>query len=61
METARQRVLKTIGHVEPETTPVNLSNIYGLDRWLAHFGAKDGLDLRYEHDPDHDPTEINDV
>lgn len=47
METARERVLKAINHVEPETTPVNLSNIYGLDRWLTHFGAKDGLDLRY--------------
>jgi len=52
METARDRVLKTISHIQPEITPVNLSNIYGLDRWLAHFGAKDGLDLRYRLDLD---------
>jgi len=52
METARDRVLKAIGHVQPEITPVNLSNIYGVERWLTHFGAKDGLDLRYKLDLD---------
>lgn len=52
METARARILKAIDHVQPDSTPVNLSNIYGLDRWLAHFGARDGLDLRLRLDLD---------
>ena len=46
LETGRDRVLQAIDHIQPAITPVNLSNIYGLDRWLARFGAKDGLDLR---------------
>jgi uroporphyrinogen decarboxylase len=52
METGRERVLKAISHIEPGTTPVNISNIYGLDRWLKHFGARDGLDLRDRLDLD---------
>jgi len=48
MESAKERVLKAINHIEPETVPVNLSNIYGGQEWLDYFGVKDGLDLRYK-------------
>jgi len=48
METAKDRVLKAINHIQPEVTPVNLSNIYGAERWLEYFGARDSLDLRYK-------------
>jgi len=52
METARDHVLKAINHVQPDVTPVNLSNIYSTDRWLEYFGASDSLDLRYKLDLD---------
>ena len=45
-ESPRERVLKAIRHVEPEITPVNLGGIYGLDRWLTRFGARDEAELR---------------
>ncbi len=48
MESARERVLKAVNHKEPKTTPVNISNLYGQDRWLEHYGASDSLDLRYK-------------
>ena len=40
METARDRVLKAINHIQPDVTPVNLSNIYGGQKWFDHFGVK---------------------
>ena len=52
METARQRILKAINHIQPEITPVNLSNIYGGKEWLEHFGVADSLELRYKLDLD---------
>jgi len=52
METAKDRVFKAINHIQPQITPVNLSNIYGGQEWLEHFGAKGGLDLRYKLDLD---------
>jgi uroporphyrinogen decarboxylase len=52
METARDRVLKAINHIQPETTPVNLSNIYGGQKWFDHFGVKNGQELRYKLDLD---------
>jgi uroporphyrinogen decarboxylase len=45
-ETPRERVLKAIRHEMPEVTPVNLGGIYGLDRWLTRFGARDEAGLR---------------
>lgn len=52
METGRDRVLKAINHVQPESTPVNISNVYGTQRWLDHFGARDSQNLRYKLDLD---------
>jgi uroporphyrinogen decarboxylase len=46
METSRDRILKAVDHVQPETTPVNISNLYGVERWYAHFGVSDGPALR---------------
>lgn len=46
METGRDRVLKAIGHVQPDVTPVNLGGIYGIERWLKRFGVRDELELR---------------
>jgi uroporphyrinogen decarboxylase len=45
-ETPRERVLRAIGHETPDVTPVNLGGIYGIDRWLARFGARDEVGLR---------------
>jgi uroporphyrinogen decarboxylase len=45
-ETPRGRVLKAIRHEHPDVTPVNLGGIYGLDRWLTRFGARDEAELR---------------
>jgi uroporphyrinogen decarboxylase len=46
METARDRILKAINHVQPHQTPVNLGGIYGIDRWLNHFGVRTERELR---------------
>ena len=46
METARERVLKAINHVQPETTPVHIMGFEGIERWLQHFHARDAFDLR---------------
>lgn len=46
METAKDRILKAISHIQPDTTPVNLGGIYGLDRWLKRFGVRNQLELR---------------
>jgi uroporphyrinogen decarboxylase len=46
VETARDRILKALRHEASEITPFNISNLYGSDRWMEHFGATDGLDLR---------------
>ncbi len=45
-ETPRERVLRAIRHEQPEVTPVNLGGIYGIDRWLDRFGARDEVRLR---------------
>ena len=46
METGRDRVLETINHVQPVQTPVNLGGIYGIQRWLNHFGVRTERELR---------------
>lgn len=48
METSRDRILKAINHIQPETTPVHIMGFDGIERWLEHFGARDSLDLRYK-------------
>jgi len=55
METGRDRILKAIGHIQPETTPVNVGGIYDLAKWLKRFQvqseralrAKLNLDIEY--------------
>ncbi len=46
METARDRVLKAINHVQPEVTPVHIMGMEGMERWLEHFGVRDDFELR---------------
>ena len=46
MESGRERVLKAIGHIQTEVTPVNLGGIYGLDRWLKRFGVRTQVEVR---------------
>ena len=46
METAKERVLKAINHVRPDTTPVHIMGFEALERWLQHFHARDAFDLR---------------
>ena len=46
METARERVLKTIDHIQPETNPVHIMGFEGVDRWLEHFNVEDDFGLR---------------
>lgn len=49
---SRQRVLETVAHRKPETTPTFLIGVgYGttnanLQMWLERFGAADNIDLR---------------
>ncbi len=46
METAKERVLKAINHIQPETTPVHIMGFEAIERWLQHFHARDVFDLR---------------
>jgi uroporphyrinogen decarboxylase len=46
METGRDRILKAIDHIQPDTTPTNLGGIYGLDRWLKQFGVQNEREVR---------------
>jgi len=46
METSRERILKAINHVPPETTPVHIMGFEGIERWLDHFAVKDESALR---------------
>ena len=46
METPRERMLKAINHIQPETVPVNIMGFDPADRWLEHFGVTDMFDLR---------------
>lgn len=46
METARERILKAIDHIQPETVPVNIMGFDPADRWLDRLQASDQFDLR---------------
>jgi len=46
METSRERILKAINHIQPDSTPVNIIGFDPLDRWLERLGASDIFDLR---------------
>lgn len=46
METSKERALKAINHIQPETTPVHIMGFEDIERWLERFGAKDDFDLR---------------
>ena len=46
METSRERVLKAINHIQPETVPLHVMGFDRLEDWLDRFGASDYLDLR---------------
>jgi uroporphyrinogen decarboxylase len=41
METSRDRILKAINHVAPESCPVNLMGFEDVEKWLRHFAAAD--------------------
>jgi hypothetical protein len=44
-ETSRERVLKTINHIQSEVTPVHIMGFEGMERWLWYFQAKDDFEL----------------
>jgi len=46
LETAKERVLSAINHLQPQTVPVNILGFDPVDRWLEYFQAADILDLR---------------
>jgi len=47
MESSKDRILKAVDHVQPETVPINIEGIYAdLKPWYAHFGVDNKLDLR---------------
>lgn len=46
METAKERLLKAINHIQPESVPVYILAFDPLDRWLEHAQASDPVDLR---------------
>ncbi|MEN8227717.1 MAG: uroporphyrinogen decarboxylase family protein [Bacteroidota bacterium] len=52
METSRERILKAINHIQPETTPINLEGIYDPSVWYQHFDTKDKIVLRDKLDLD---------
>ena len=56
METSRERVLKTINHIQPEVTPVHIMGFEGTERWLRHFQAKDVFELRGKLGLDYRPA-----
>jgi uroporphyrinogen decarboxylase len=52
METGRDRILKAMRHVQPDTTPVNVGGIYDLERWLKYFEVCSERELRAKLDLD---------
>ena len=46
METSKQRVLKAINHIEPETTPVHIIGFESGRKYLEYFKAEDQFELR---------------
>ncbi|MFC2016867.1 uroporphyrinogen decarboxylase family protein [Chloroflexota bacterium] len=46
METSKQRVLKAINHIQPDTTPVHIMGFERVGKWLKLFGAEDIFELR---------------
>lgn len=46
METSKDRALKAINHIQPDTIPVHIMGFEVIERWLELFGAKDDFDLR---------------
>ncbi len=46
MESSRDRMLKAIDHIEPETVPVSIVGFDEPARWLERFGARDNFELR---------------
>ena len=46
IETSRERILKAIDHIQPDTTPVHIMGFEAIERWLQHFHVKDDFDLR---------------
>ncbi len=46
METSKERILKAINHVQPETTPLHIMGFEEIAKWLERFEARDDFDLR---------------
>ncbi len=46
METSRDRVLRAVNHIQPETTPVHILGFEGVERWLELLGAEEDFGLR---------------
>ena len=45
METSKERILKAINHVQPDTTPVRFTGFEDIERWLQHFHVENAYDL----------------
>jgi uroporphyrinogen decarboxylase len=49
MENSKERILKTVEHIQPETVPFNIEGIYAdLKPWYDHFRVDNKLDLRFK-------------
>jgi uroporphyrinogen decarboxylase len=47
METSKERILKAVNHIQPETVPINIEGIYAdLQPWYDYFDVDNKLDLR---------------
>lgn len=45
METSRERILKSLAHVQPDLTPIFMMSVEDKDAWLKRFSATDEVDL----------------
>jgi uroporphyrinogen decarboxylase len=47
METSKDRILKAVNHIQPETVPTTIEGIYAdLKPWYQHFKVNNKTDLR---------------
>lgn len=47
METSKERVLKAVNHIQPDTVPTNIEGIYvDLEEWYAYFQVDNKMTLR---------------
>jgi len=47
METSKERILKAVDHIQPQSVPINIEGIYAdLQPWYEYFDVDNKLDLR---------------